>query len=189
MDPKIITPILMAAVFAWAIYRRIRRTIGRQRLDTSAMQRRIVVFALAGIVIFAMSARSLELAGALVAGMVAGAALGFFGVRHTKFETTREGQFYTPHTYIGLFVTILFLGRLAYRFVYLYPAMQAASKASESPFEAFQRSPLTLAIFGIVLGYYIAYFAAVMKEGRKLARESEIANPGPLAISPQDRGD
>jgi len=179
MDPKLITPIVMVAVLGFAIYRRIRRTIGRQPLQPKRMQFRMFFFALAGIVALAFSFRSVELAGALLAGAIAGAALGYFGLRHTKFETTAEGQFYTPHLYVGLFVTVLFLGRIAYRFILLYPAMQAATKVNESPFAEYQRSPLTLAIFGVVIGYYVLYNAGVIRESRRLANSA----PPPAAKS------
>src|ERR1700733_14665073 len=169
MDPKLITPILMVAVVAWAIYRRVRRTIGRQPLQPRRMQTRMAVLTLIGVITLAFSFRDIELAGALAAGAAAGAALGYFGWRHTKFETTPQGQFYTPHLFIGLAVTLLFLGRLAYRFIFLYPGMQAAAKVNESPFAAYQKSPLTLAIFGIVIGYYVAYYAGVIREAKRLA--------------------
>ena len=97
MDPKLITPIVMLAVVAWAIYRRVRRTIGRQPLQPKRMQARMFVLGLAGVITLAFSFRDVELAGALFAGLAAGAALGYFGLRHTKFETTPQGQFYTPH--------------------------------------------------------------------------------------------
>jgi cytochrome b561 len=117
----------------------------------------------------------------MVAGLIGGAALGLFGLRHTKFETTAKGQFYTPHTYIGLFVTLLFLGRLAYRFLIVMPSMQAAAQVDANPYAAFQKSPLTMAIFGIVIGYYIAYYGAVIREMRR-----EGALPIPPAQPPTD---
>ena len=176
MDPKLITPILMVAVLAFAIYRRVRRTIGRQPLQPKRMQFRMIFFALAGVITLAFSFRNIELAGSLLGGAAAGAALGYFGLRHTKFETTSEGQFYTPHLYVGLFVTVLFLGRIAYRFIFLYPMMQAATKANESPFAEYQKSPLTLAIFGVVIGYYVAYYAGVIRESKRLASISPPPN-------------
>lgn len=179
MDPKLITPILMMAVLAWAIYRRVRRTIGRQPLQPKRMQVRMSVLSLIGIITLAVSFRDIQLAGALVAGAAAGAALGYFGLRHTKFETTPQGQFYTPHLYIGLAVTLLFLGRLAYRFIFLYPGMQAAAKMNESPFAAYQKSPLTLAIFGVVIGYYVAYYVGVIREARRLAAAAPNAEAPP----------
>lgn len=169
MDPKLITPVLIAMFVAWAIYRRVRRTIGRQPLAPGRMKFRMGLLGLIGVVMLVFSLRDIELAGALLAGMAAGAALGYFGLRHTVFETTDKGQFYTPHTYIGLFVSALFLGRILYRFLFLYPGMQAAAQANESPFATYQKSPLTLAIFGVLIGYYIVYYAGVLRKSRSLA--------------------
>src|SRR5689334_20773065 len=44
-------------------------------------------------------------------------------MQHTKFEATAEGNFYTPHTYIGLAVSALLLGRVAYWFLAVYASM------------------------------------------------------------------
>lgn len=172
MDPKLITPMLMAAFVIFAIYRRVRRTIGRQPFQPRRMQVRMIVLGLFGAIALAFSLRNMEVGGAMMAGLVGGAALGLFGVRLTKFETTAQGQFYTPHTYIGLFVTLLFLGRLAYRFIVVMPLMNAAAQVDANPYASFQKSPLTMAIFGIVIGYYIAYYGAVIREMRKTARVS-----------------
>jgi hypothetical protein len=176
MDQRQISLILMIAVIGFAIFRRVRRTIGRQPYQPRRMQARIVVLGIVGAIALVFSLRNIEVGGAMVAGLVGGAALGVFGLRHTKFETTPKGQFYTPHTYIGLFVTLLFLGRLAYRFLIVMPSMQAAAHMDENPYAAFQKSPLTMAIFGIVIGYYIAYYAAVIRE---MSKEAAIPVPPP----------
>ncbi len=167
MDQKQITLVVTIALVGFAIYRRVRRTIGRQPFQPRRMQTRMIVLGIVGAIALAFSIRNIEVAGAMLAGLVGGAALGIFGLRHTKFETTPQGQFYTPHTYIGLFVTLLFLGRLAYRFLIVMPAMQAAAHVNENPYASFQKSPLTMAIFGIVIGYYVAYYGAVIREMRK----------------------
>ncbi len=184
MDPKLITPILMAAVVLFAIYRRVRRTIGRQPFQPRRMQIRMIVLGVFGAIALAFSLRDMEVGGAMVAGLVGGAALGLFGVRYTKFETTPEGQFYTPHTYIGLFVTLLFLGRLAYRFIVLMPTINAGAQVDANPYASFQKSPLTMAIFGIVIGYYIAYYGAVIREMRKTTPVALPAVGGPPTSAP-----
>lgn len=168
MDPKLVTPILMTAFVAWAIYRRVRRNIGRQKLKPGRMKVRVGIFGLIGLLSLAAYAHNVEMAGALLAGFVGGGALAWLGLRHTRFETTPQGNFYTPHTYIGLFVSMLLLARIAYRFVVVYPAMQAAHQASSDPFAAYQKSPLTLAIFGLVIGYYVAYYAGILTHAGKV---------------------
>ena len=181
MDQKQISLIFMIAVIGFAIYRRIRRNIGRQRYQPNRMRVRMAIFGVIGAIALLFSFRNIDVGGAMLAGLVGGAALGLFGVRHTKFETSPQGQFYTPHTYIGLFVTLLLLGRLAYRFVIVMPAMQAAAQADANPYASFQRSPLTMAIFGIVIGYYIAYYTAVIREMSKEAAAPVPSEPQPPA--------
>ena len=169
MDPKLITPVLVAVFVAWVLYRRVRRNIGRQKLSPARMQWRMGIFGVIGALLLFNALRDVNLLGAMIAGLGGGAALAWLGLRHTKFEHTPEGDFYTPHTYIGLFVSALLLGRILYRFVAVYPAMQAASHEDANPFAAYQKSPLTLAIFGVLVGYYIAYYAGVLIESRRLA--------------------
>src|SRR6202043_563969 len=108
VDPKLITPFLLSAIVVWAVYRRVRRNFGRQPVNPGRMQFRIGVLAVIGALMLFFAARQVELLGAAAGGIVCGAALGYFGLRHTKFDVTPQGRFYTPHTYIGLFVTALF---------------------------------------------------------------------------------
>jgi hypothetical protein len=172
MDPKLITPFLISAVVMWAVYRRVRRNFGRQPIAVGRMQFRIGLLSLVGVVMLVFAARDLALAGALLGGIVFGAGLGYFGLQHTQFEATPEGKFFTPHTYVGLFVTALFLGRLAYRFLTVLPAMHAAHQVDENPFDAYQKSPLTLAIFGVLIGYYVVLYVGVLRRSRGLALPS-----------------
>ena len=167
MDPKLITPMLVAAFVAWAIYRRLRRNIGRQRVQPVRMRSRIILLGVVGAMVLSTSARNVELFGAMAAGLAGGVALAWLGLKHTQFETTPQGNFYTPHTWIGLFVSALLLGRIAYRFMIVYPVAHAASQVGANPLAAYQKSPLTLAIFGVVVGYYVAYYAGVLTRSAK----------------------
>lgn len=164
-------PLFFGALIAFAIYRRVRRNIGRQRLSPLRLKWRIGLFAVIGALVLAVSARSPELCAALSAGIVGGAALGWFGLKHTQFEVTPQGHWYTPHTYIGAFVSALFLGRVAYRFIVLYSTSHAMA-ADTDPFAAYQKSPLTLAIFGVLVGYYVFYYSGVLRHARDLQSPS-----------------
>jgi hypothetical protein len=177
VDQRAITLVLVSALVAWAIYRRIRRSIGRQPISAGRMQVRIVILALVLVVIASRAVHSPELGGALLAGLAAGAALGYVGLRHTKFETTPEGSFYTPHTYIGVTVSALLIARIAYRFVANYPAALAAAQANNDPFASYQKSPLTLAIFGVVVGYYVLYYTGILMKSRDARVPAEGSPP------------
>jgi hypothetical protein len=167
VDPKTLMPLLFGALIGFAIYRRVRRNIGRQLLSPLRLKWRIGLFAVVGTLVLFVSARDAALCAAMLAGIAGGAALGWLGLKHTQFEATPQGRWYTPHTYIGAFVSALFLGRVAYRFIVLYSTSHAVA-ANSDPFAAYQKSPLTLAIFGVLVGYYIFYYSGVLRHSRDL---------------------
>ena len=150
--------LVLIAVFAWGIYRRIRRNIGRQKLRPGRIIVSLFVLSLASIIILTSSARLPSLALACSGGMLTGVALSLLGLRHTKFETTEEGHFYTPNTYIGIALTVLLMGRIIYRMT-LMPGQtfQPGDPAAAPNMQAFQ-SPLTMWIIGLTMGYYLAYY-------------------------------
>lgn len=169
MDPRLITPYLIAALVIWSLYRRTRRLFGRQRVRAVAMWVRIGL-----LTAFTVLAVTLAIIGpahdptvleGLIAGIACGAALGYMGLRHTKFEVTSEGRFYTPHTYIGMAVTALFVGRLTYRYLSVHDATAPASTGSGGLAATFH-GPFTLAVFGVVVGYYVFYYLGILQRTR-----------------------
>jgi hypothetical protein len=172
VDPKLITPILLAALLVFAVVRRTRRTFGRQPVRAKRMGFRVVVFALVGALAAVGAARDPSILGALISGVAAGALLGYVGLRQTRFEVTSDGRFYTPHTYIGLIVTVLFVGRLAYRLLSA-PSGAAFAAASQGQSFNYHQSPLTMAIFGVLLGYYLVFYLGVLHKTKKLASAAE----------------
>ena len=192
MDPRFITPVLITALVIWGVYRRARRSIGRQTVQPGRLWTRIAMLGLAAALILWTTARDVKTLEALAAGACLGAALGWFGLKYTRFETTPEGRFYTPHAYIGLVVTTLLVARVLYRMMLMYSGthgfapIDPAAAASSNPFApagpygdpnpyAYQspygnlRTPLTLAIFGAVVGYYVSYYLGVLSKSRQPA--------------------
>ena len=168
MDPKTVTPFLIGALLIWGIYRRMRRTFGRQVLEPRRLTIRVGIFVLVGALIALPVVQHPQLLAALAAGAVAGAALGMLGLRHTVFEATPEGRFYTPHTYIGLVVTALFLGRMLYRVATVSAGVPTgAPPPNTDPFAAYVRNPLSLAVFAVLIGYYITYYVGVLRHAKQ----------------------
>ena len=167
MDPRLITPYLIVAIIAWAYYRRMRRWFGRQRVQDGRMWFRVGLLTLIAVMVTVVIARDTEMLGALFAGIAGGAALGYLGLRHTKFEITSEGRFYTPHTYIGLAVSALFAGRILYRFLAVYNGTMAPAVASQGAAATFQHSPFTVAVIGALVGYYVLYYLGVLQRTRR----------------------
>ena len=168
MDPRL-APYLIAAIVVFAFYRRMRRSFGRQRVKDGLMWLRVGILTLAAALIAVQIARDVDLVGILLAGVACGAVLGYFGLRHTKFEVTAEGRFYTPHTYIGLAVTALFVGRLAYRFLGTYNGMGPPGAAGQDLAAIYRHSPFTLAVIGALVGYYVLYYVGVLQRTRAQA--------------------
>jgi len=79
--------------------------------------------------------------------------LGIFGLNKTQFEPSKKGLFYTPNVHLGITLSLLFVGRIIYRFVEVYTSDPGVSHGMSD----FARSPITLAVFGLLAGYYIAY--------------------------------
>jgi len=144
-------PIVFGGLIVWSIYRRVRRNIGRQKLHPRRIITSIVIFCAISILIFSMSKNANVLL-AFSGGLLLGAALGFAGLRLTKFDTTDEGHFYTPNTYIGGALSLLLVGRMLYRF------WQLQSVSATQNFPALMQSPLTCFIIGLTFGYYLVYY-------------------------------
>jgi hypothetical protein len=133
--------------------------VGRQRLSKVRPWLTVCLFPLLVALLLLGSLAHPGVALALVTGVVAGAALGFYGLHLTKFEQTPLGLFYTPNAHLGIALSLLFLARIGYRAAQLYFAAGATQMASTT----FVRSPLTLLIFGTLAGYYVAYAVGLLR--------------------------
>ena len=155
-------PALVIPLVAWRVYARIRRSIGRQPLQPRRTLARVVIFSvitvLAGVAMLKYPP-SLE---GLGAGIALGLPLAWIGLRLTRFEDTAEGTFYTPNAIIGVVVTLLLVGRICYRLVVL---LGQPAGAMRPPVPMFQ-SPATALMFGLTVGYYIAYYAGLLARAR-----------------------
>ncbi|HTY51373.1 MAG TPA: hypothetical protein VMB48_16940 [Steroidobacteraceae bacterium] len=188
MNTAHLGPALAVGVIAvLGVYRRMRRSIGRQPLRPGRLWSRIAVWALiCALMTTALLRRHpAGTPAAIAAGAVLGIVLALVALRYTEFAFTPEGNFYTPHLYTGLAVTALLVARLAYRLVLIYTLQGAApesvpgmapgvtSGVGAYPPPAFS-SPLTLAILFLTGGYYICYYGGVL---RALHRQPAGAQP------------
>ena len=87
----------IAAVVAFGVYRRVRRNIGRQTLTATRQYVRMAIFTVLCLVLaFTQPLNPVGVA-YLISGFIVGAFIGWFALRHTEFEATPQGYFYTPH--------------------------------------------------------------------------------------------
>ena len=167
MQPTAVSYAVMVPVMAWAVYRRLRRHFGAQPLQRGRLGARVVVFAIIGVGLLASAwlMPTLGIGGA--AGLLVGAVLGVYGLHLTQFDDTPQGRTYTPNRYIGFILAALLLGRLAYRFAML---ASVGTPATQDPnaMAMMQRSPLTFAIVGVLIGYYLSYYGGLLWRTRQL---------------------
>ena len=169
MTPHALMPALFIPLILFALYRRVRGTFGRQLIKRRRLKWRIGILSIALPMMAIPALFRLDIAAGIILGALIGAALGFLGLRLTRFEITPDGQeFYTPSTYIGAGLMAILVGRLVYRFVSMDPmAAAAAQQAPVDPLNAVHGSPLTLGVVTLLLGYYLVYFVGILREGKK----------------------
>lgn len=158
---------ILAAIIGLLIYRRFRRSVGRQKAVPRRLLIRVALLIFAGCAVLTSllaafsPVRLLE----VLAGLVAGAGAAWYGLRRTGFEGGPDGIYYTPNPYIGLAVSALFLGRLIY--VIAMYGFSAFSDPEQAPYH-----PVTGAIAFLFIGYYVAYYLGVLLRSREMVKGS-----------------
>jgi hypothetical protein len=179
-----IVPFLIAILVLFVIYRRFRRSFGQQPLRPVRMQVRIGLLLVVGCLLLSVVFRSAAFIFAVLAGIVAGVALAMWGAARTRFLRVSGQLYYVPHTYTGIAVSFLFLGRLVYRLIQVYGTAHAIHAAApDSANQAFApagmlQSPLTLGLYFVLMGYYVCYYSMVLwKSKRVIAEEAGLNEP------------
>jgi hypothetical protein len=158
-----LVPALVVPFIAWRVYLRARRSIGRQPFQPNRLLVRIGIFSVVSLLMGAASFSYLPSLAALAGGLVLGGLLSLVGLRLTRFEDTPAGKFYTPNTALGVALLALFVGRIAYRLFVIF----GEPLIGDGPAPRMFQSPLTLLIFGLTAGYYIAYNAGVLVRAKR----------------------
>ncbi|HEV2704146.1 MAG TPA: hypothetical protein VGV09_21155 [Steroidobacteraceae bacterium] len=150
----------VTAIVAFGVYRRVRRNIGRQLLTAARQYVRMGLFTVLCLALTFVRPLQPAAVAYIASGLLVGAAIGWFALRHTEFAATPEGYFYTPHLYIGLAITALFIGRLLYRVVLVYGRVADAAPGTVPTAD---NNPLTLGILFLTASYYIVYCTGLLR--------------------------
>jgi hypothetical protein len=179
--PPYLPWLIAVPLIVWRMYGRIKRNIGRQVLGKRRPWVTLTLFPLFVILIGmgAVARHHPEHLWSIAAGLILGAALGVFGTKHTKFEHTPDGMFYTPNAHLGIALSVLLIGRIGYRFFQIY-SMDPGAQPNPADFSS---SPLTLGIFGLLAGYYILYAVGLIRYRHRVERELP-QTPSPPTSSP-----
>lgn len=158
----LLTPYLATAGIGWLYYRRIRRYFGRQPWQPRRTVARLLLLSLAaaGLTYLATVVPQVRLG--MVLGVLAGAALGAFALHHTRIDVVEGRRYYTPNPWIGAGLSVLLIGRLAWRW-----ASGAFSGGSEQSLQ--NASPLTLAIAAALIAYSLVHTGGLLLRMRALA--------------------
>ena len=101
-------------------------------------------------------------------GLACGAILGLLGLVLTRWERDGRSLFYTPSRLLVLAVTLVVTLRIAYGFWRAWHAWRAAQDGTS--WIAAIGIPGSLAAGGLVLGYYLVYWAGVRSRAARVTR-------------------
>ena len=163
MNPNLVIA-LVVPLIAWRVYKRVRRHIGRQRSRLWRHWAGTVLCPLLLLLMGLAALRSMEAEVALLGGIAGGFGLGVFGLRLTRFERDGTGFYYTPNPYLGVGLSLLLVGRIAWRLAELY---QMHGNMPPAASQDLARSPLTLLMVGVVFGYYAVYSFGLLRWRRR----------------------
>ena len=163
-----LTPYLATAGVAWILYRRVRRSFGRQPWQPrrTAFRLGLMVLLLAALMFGAVFLPQVRIGVAL--GLAGGLALGALALHHTRLEWHEDKPTYVPNPWIGGVLTALLVGRLAWRWAHGAFATGAAATAQ-------QASPLTMGFAAALVGYYLLLNGGLFWRMRRLhAQRPEV---------------
>lgn len=168
----VLTPYLATAGIGWMYYRRIRRSFGRQTWQPRRTAFRLVFLSLASLGLLVAAIFLPHTAWGVAGGVVAGVVLGLLALRHTHAEIVDGQRYYTPNPWIGGALSLLLIGRLAWR--WSHGALAGGTAAA-----AQQASPLTFALAATLVSYYLVNGIGLMVRMRELEPESRVAGVAP----------
>ncbi|MFZ6741937.1 hypothetical protein ACO0LC_01750 [Undibacterium sp. JH2W] len=154
----------VGALILWRVISRVRRMVGRQKYSGVRAGITLCIFPLLIALVMFSSLRHEGNLLFVLAGLAVGTGLGIYGHRLTKFENGPAGKFYTPNAHLGIALSLLMIGRIAWRMGSLYLTTQSFTP----PPGDFASSPLTLFLFGMLAAYYISYAIGLLRWSRSL---------------------
>ncbi|MBB4656299.1 hypothetical protein GGR73_002872 [Xanthomonas sp. F14] len=156
-----LTPYLSMAAIALLYYRRIRRSFGRQPWKpVGTAVRALVLLIAAAALAFAVYGLP-QVRPGIAVGTLIGIGLGALSLRYTHAEWLEGRGWYTPNPWIGGGLTLVLLGRLAWRWA--DGAFSAGAAAAGS-----QASPLTLGIAAALVLYSLVHVGGLWWRLRQL---------------------
>ncbi|OBV37025.1 hypothetical protein [Janthinobacterium psychrotolerans] len=154
METTTLALLFLVPLLVWRIYSRLKKLVARQK--SLVWRHRLVAFGFPALIVFLATTTKFDILplSSLGAGVLAGGWLGVLGIKLTRFEQVGKDYYFTQHRYLGLAITMLFIARLLYRGMEIYLNTRLDVPVPPPPFG---QSPLTMAAYGMVTGYYACY--------------------------------
>ena len=154
METTTLALLFLVPLLVWRIYSRLKKLVARQK--SQLWRHRLVAFGVPALIVFLATTTKFEILplSSLGAGVLAGGWLGVLGIKLSRFEQVGKDYYFTQHRYLGLAITMLFIARLLYRGMEIYLNTRLDVPVPPPPFG---QSPLTMAAYGLVTGYYATY--------------------------------
>ncbi|MGZ3181803.1 MAG: hypothetical protein ACXU8N_05115 [Telluria sp.] len=156
-----VLPYLLIPLVLWRVYARIKRLMTRQQSHAWRHWLSVVLFSLIVLSFVVPGLAYPSALAALAVGVAAGAGLAIAAFQRTVFENEDGTLYYTPSAHIGVFVSLLFVGRICYRFLNLY--LNHGASQPDQPWT----SPVSMLVFGLLAGYYVVYSGSLLRWRRK----------------------
>ncbi len=189
-DPQhFVSALIPAAFVLFIMYRRVRRNFGKQKLNSGYLIFRMALLCVVGILMLIPTFFSQELAVVTIIGAGIGVGLAIWAAKHTRFLNQDGILYYLPHSYTGMVVTALFVGRIAYRvFVMAQPHTVVMTDwnpgMSDFGFSSIYHNPVTRLVFFILIGYYVYYYWYVLHESKHL-KDSDMEDGVRVPVKPK----
>jgi len=188
----------IALVVLFVLYRRIRRTVGFQRLNRAQIWVQTGMFAVVCAIILHSDAFPSATLAADAAGIAIGVTLAVVALRKTLIEERGANVYFRPHPWIGLLVALLFIVRLAYRFLVLRAGHGGNAMAGLAPhlqFQTYAQDPVTAGVYFLLAAYWGTFNVWLLRRGRVAAARVPFCGghcPGapsaPRALGAEGRG-
>lgn len=149
MNITTLTLLVLTPFLVWRIYSRLRTAMARQRSIVSRHYTGLFVFAAMVLVPASELLSRPAMLGWLALGTAAGIGYGVWGLKHTRYEETEEGYYFTPPARLGILIAMLFTARVLYVGFELY-----ANQGSNVPMPRFTDSMVSMLAVGLTGGYF-----------------------------------
>ncbi|MES2315936.1 MAG: hypothetical protein V4631_00445 [Pseudomonadota bacterium] len=162
--------LVLAPFLVWRVYSRVKSMMKRQR---SIMQRHYTGAGAFTAMVLVTASQLIDLPGALAwlaIGTMGGIAYAVWGLKLTRFETVKEGYFFTPNARLGIVIAMLFMAAVMYVGFEIY-----ANQGSGLPTPKVTDYVFFMPAMGLMAGYFGTYSVGLLRWRWKLRKAVEEA--------------